>query len=252
MHERTYTALIVDDEALARAVVKEHLGAHPEIQVLAECADGFEALRVAAEAKPDLLFLDIQMPKLDGFEVLELLDPRPVVVFITAHDRHAIKAFEMHAVDYLLKPFSEERFEDALKRAKDRCGEGRPTGPDPTELSQTAKEGLSLDRLVVKDGTRITLIPLAKLEYIQAQDDYVLLKTKERGYLKQQTISSLELRLDPKRFLRIHRSFILPLDRLVRLEQTDTERRVAILTDGARLPVSRSGYARLKQILSES
>jgi two-component system LytT family response regulator len=252
MHERTYTALIVDDEALARAVVKEHLDAHPEIQVLAECADGFEALRVAAEAKPDLLFLDIQMPKLDGFEVLELLDPRPVVVFITAHDRHAIKAFEVHAVDYLLKPFSEERFEDALKRAKDRCGEEHPAGPDPTELSQTAREGLILDRLVVKDGTRITLIPLTKLEYIQAQDDYVLLKTKEKGYLKQQTISSLELRLDPKRFLRIHRSFILPLDRLVRLEQTASERRVAVLTDGARLPVSRSGYARLKQILDEA
>ncbi len=251
MTERTYTALIVDDEELARAVVKEHLATHPEIRLLAECADGFEAVRVAAELKPDLLFLDIQMPKLDGFEVLELLEPRPVVVFITAHDQHAIKAFEIHAVDYLLKPFSEERFEEALKRAKDRCGEDRSPGPDPTELSQTAKEGLIHDRLVVKDGTRITVIPLAKLDYIQAQDDYVLLKTAEKGYLKQQTISSLELRLNPKHFLRIHRSFILPLDRLVRLEQTATERRIAVLTDGTRLPVSRSGYARLKQILGE-
>jgi two-component system, LytTR family, response regulator len=251
MPERTYTALIVDDEELARAVVKEHLAEHPEIRVLAECPDGFEAVRIAAELKPDLLFLDIQMPKLDGFEVLELLDSRPVTIFITAHDHHALKAFEVHAVDYLLKPFSEERFEEALRRAKEQCGEGKPSVPDPAALSAAAREGLILDRLVVKDGTRITVIPLAKLDYIQAQDDYVLLKTPEKGHLKQQTISSLEPRLDPARFLRIHRSFIIQLDRLVRLERTRTESWVAVLTDGSRLPVSRSGHARLKKVLGE-
>ncbi len=248
MSERTYTALIVDDEALARAVVKDHLASHPEVQVIGECGDGFEAVRMAGERKPDLLFLDIQMPKLDGFEVLELLEPRPVVVFITAHDEHAIRAFDIHAVDYLLKPFAEERFEEALRRAKERCG---AVQPDPQPLLRTAEEGRIRDRIVVKDGTRVTVIPLGKLDYIQAQDDYVLLKTAEKGYLKQQTISDLETRLDPARFVRIHRSFILPLDRLVRVEQTDTERREAVLVNGARLPVSRSGYVRLRKALGE-
>jgi two-component system, LytTR family, response regulator len=154
-------------------------------------------------------------------------------------------------VDYLLKPFSEERFEEALRRAKERCGEGKPPLPDPAALSATARQDLILDRLVVKDGTRVTVIPLAKLDYIQAQDDYVLLKTAEKGHLKQQTISSLEPRLDPKKFLRIHRSFIIQLDRLVRLERTRTESWVVVLTDGTRLPVSRSGHARLKQALGE-
>ncbi len=248
MSERTYTALIVDDETLARAVVKDHLASHPEVQVIGECGDGFEAVRMAGELKPDLLFLDIQMPKLDGFEVLELLDPRPVVVFITAHDHHAIRAFDIHAVDYLLKPFAEERFEEALRRAKERCGAAQP---DPQALLKTAEEGRIRDRIVVKDGTRVTVIPLGKLEYIQAQDDYVLLKTPEKGYLKQQTISDLEARLDPARFVRIHRSFLLPLDRLARVEQTDTERREAVLVNGTRLPVSRSGYQRLKKALGE-
>lgn len=248
MAERTYTALIVDDETLARAVVKDHLSSHPEVQVIGECGDGFEAVRMAGELKPDLLFLDIQMPKLDGFEVLELLEPRPVVVFITAHDHHAIRAFDIHAVDYLLKPFAEERFEEALRRAKERCGSAQP---DPQALLKSAEEGRIRDRLVVKDGTRVSVIPLGKLEYIQAQDDYVLLKTPDKGYLKQQTISDLEARLDPGRFVRIHRSYILPLDRLARVEQTDTERREAVLVNGTRLPVSRSGYQRLKKALGE-
>jgi two-component system LytT family response regulator len=246
---RTWTALIVDDEDLARAVVREHLAGHPEIQVVGECANGFDAVKLASECRPDLLFLDIQMPKLDGFEVLELLDPAPTVIFVTAYDQHALKAFEVHAVDYLLKPFSADRFEEALQRAKARTGEGQPLQVSPADLSTTAKSDWPLDRIVVKDGTKVTLIPLAKLDYIQAQDDYVLLKTPEKGHLKQQTISSLEARLDPKRFLRIHRSYIIQLDRLVRLEQTPSESWLAILSDGSRLPVSRSGYARLKETL---
>jgi two-component system LytT family response regulator len=250
MPERTFTALIVDDEALARALVREHLAEHPEVRVLAECRDGFEAVRCAAELKPDLLFLDIQMPQLDGFELLELLDPRPVVVFITAHDQHAIRAFEVHAVDYLLKPFSEERFAQALSRAKARCGKG--PGPDPAALGASARAGAKLERLVVKDGVRVTLVPLGQIDYIQAQDDYVLLKTAGRGHLKQQTLASLEPRLDPGRFLRIHRSYILQLDRLARLERTPTESWVAVLRDGTRLPVSRSGRERLKQLLQEN
>ena len=248
MTERTYSALIVDDEELARALVLEHPAAHPEIRVLAQCRDGFEAIRAAAEHKPDLLFLDIQMPKLDGFEVLELLDPCPAVVFITAHDEHALRAFEVHAVDYLLKPFSEERFEEALRRAKAQCLQGQPALA-PAALAASAREGLILDRLVVKDGARVTVIPLARLDYIQAQDDYVLLKTAEKGHLKQQTLASLEPRLDPRKFLRIHRSYIIRLDRLARLERTPSESWVAVLQDGTRLPVSRTGLARLRAVL---
>jgi two-component system LytT family response regulator len=223
MTERTYTALIVDDEPLARALVREHLATHTEVQVLAECSDGFEAVRAAAEARPDLLFLDIQMPKLTGFEV--------------------------HAVDYLLKPFSEERFEAALALAKTRCGAG--PGPDPAALAGTASEGRTLERLVVKDGTKVTLVPMAKIDYLQAQDDYVLIKTAEREHLKTQTLSSLEERLDPQRFVRIHRSYIIQLDRLARLEQSPRESWTAVLANGARLPVSRSGYARLREVLGE-
>jgi len=251
MPERTYTALVVDDEELARAVLLEHLAGHPEVRVLGACRDGFEAVRAAAEVRPDLLFLDIQMPRLDGFEVLELLEPGPAVVFVTAHDRHALKAFEVHAVDYLLKPFSEERFEQALGRAKERCG-GRQAGPDPAALAAAARPGPFLERLVVKEGTRATVIPLAKVDYLQAQDDYVLVRTAERGHLKEQTLASLEPRLDPRAFLRIHRSYIVRLDRLARLERGPGDRWVAVLGDGARLPVSRSGHVRLMEILGST
>jgi len=246
----TFTVLIVDDEELARAVVREHLEAHPEIRILGECANGFEAVKMAAELKPDLLFLDIQMPKLDGFEVLELLDPQPEVIFVTAYDQHALRAFEIHAVDYLLKPFSEERFEEALAQAKNRLSQGRPVPVEAATLSASAKAEWPMDRIVVKDGTKVTLIPLATLDYIQAQDDYVLLKTPEKGHLKHQTLASLEKRLDPNRFLRIHRSFIIQLDRLARLEQTRSESWMAVLKDGAKLPVSKSGYGRLRDIIS--
>jgi len=246
---KTINAVVVDDEDLARSVVKEHLAAHPEVRLLAECTNGFDAVKIVNEFKPDLLFLDIQMPKLDGFEVLELLDPQPAVIFVTAYDQHALRAFEVHAVDYLLKPFSQERFEEAVSRVKVRLGQGHPSKIQAAELGNIARSDWPLDRIVVKDGTKVTLIPLASLDYVQAQDDYVLLKTPEKGHLKQQTLTSLEQRLDPSRFLRIHRSFIIQLDRLVRLEQAETESWVAVLQDGTRLPVSKSGYARLKGIM---
>ena len=248
MDERTYTALIVDDEDLARALVQEHLAPHPEIQVLASCRDGFQALQAATAQPPDLLFLDIQMPAMDGFELLELLDPGPTVVFITAHDRHALRAFEVHAVDYLLKPFSRERFEAALEQAKTRCAT-RAAAPDPAALRATARQDPFLDRLLIRAGGRVTVLPVARIDYIQAQDDYVLLKAGTREYLKEQTLASLEPRLDPRRFLRIHRSCILRLECLVQLERSATEAWVALLGDGTRLPVSRSGYARLTQVL---
>ncbi len=243
-------ALIVDDEDLARAVVREHLAAHPDIEVAAECANGFEAVKAAAQHQPDLVFLDIQMPKLDGFEVLELLEAdgrRPAVVFVTAYDQHALRAFEAHAVDYLLKPFSKDRFEAAL--AKARAAQG--SRPAATQLAETSRQGRPLERLVVKDGPKVTVVPLDRLDWVQAQDDYVLLRTEGKNLLKQQTLASLEGQLDPARFIRIHRSFILNLDRLARVEQDAKEHREAVLRDGTRLPVSRAGYQRLRELWEE-
>jgi two-component system LytT family response regulator len=245
-------ALIIDDEDLARAVVREHLAAHPEVEVVGECANGFEALKAVAQHQPDLIFLDIQMPKLDGFEVLELLEAegkRPAVVFVTAYDQHALRAFEAHAVDYLLKPFSKERFDAALAKAH-ALQAAKPTVPPPpaTELAAAARQGKPLERIVVKDGPKVTVIHLDRLDWVQAQDDYVLLRTEGRNLLKQQTLANLETQLDPSRFIRIHRSYILNLDRLVRVEQDSKEHRDAILRDGTRLPVSRAGYQRLREL----
>jgi len=245
-------ALIIDDEDLARAVVREHLAAHPDVEVAAECANGFEALKAAAQFQPDLIFLDIQMPKLDGFEVLELLEAegrRPAVVFVTAYDQHALRAFEAHAVDYLLKPFSKERFDAALAKAR-ALQSIPPTTPSPAarELSASARQGRPLERLVVKDGPKVTVVHLDRLDWIQAQDDYVLLRTEGKNLLKQQTLASLETQLDSSRFIRIHRSYILNLDRLIRVEQDSKEHREAILRDGTRLPVSRAGYQRLREL----
>jgi len=237
---------IVDDEELARGLLREMLGAHPEMEIVAECANGFEAVKAIADAKPDLLFLDIQMPKLDGFEVLELIDPGPAVVFVTAYDQYAIRAFDAQAADYLLKPFSAERFERALERAKTRLGEGRrePAAARPPEQRP--------ERVVVKDGTRVHVIPLEKLDYVKAQDDYVALHSGGKTYLKQQAIAAVEAALDPARFVRIHRSAIVNLERVARIEPYGKESRVAILADGARLPVSRAGYARLLEAMGDS
>lgn len=247
---QTWKALIVDDEELARKLLLEMLKTHPEIEAVAECSNGMEAVKAAAEHKPDLLFLDVQMPKLTGFDVLELIDPAGVsVVFVTAYDQFAMKAFEVHAVDYLLKPFSRERFEAALKRAKSQK-QHKPT--NPVELSAAARPaGQFLERIVVKDGTRVTLIPVAKLDYAEALDDYVSLVSEGKKHLKQQTISGLETSLDPALFVRIHRSYLVNLERVTRIEPYARDSRVAILSNGVKLPVSRAGYARLKSLLDD-
>ncbi len=245
-----WKALIVDDEELARKLLREMLKQHPEIEVAAECANGMEAVKAAAEHKPDLLFLDVQMPKLTGFDVLELIDPAGVsIIFVTAYDQFAMKAFEVHAVDYLLKPFSRDRFEAALQRAKNQKGQ-KPA--DPVALSATARPtGQFLERIVVKDGTRVTLIPVAKLDYAEALDDYVSLVADGKKHLKQQTISGLEASLDPALFVRIHRSYLVNLERVTRIEPYGKDSRVAILSNNVKLPVSRAGYARLKSLLDD-
>ena len=208
-------AVVVDDEELARKLVGELLQPHPDIEVVAECANGFEAVKAITELKPDLLFLDVQMPKLDGFEVLELIDPGVAVLFVTAYDTYAMRAFDVHAVDYLLKPFGAERFNAALERARGRIGQAMPPAP---ELHTAARPDRPLERIVVRDGTRVHIIPLAKLDYVEAQDDYVCLASGGKKHLKQQTLASLEACLDSARFVRVHRSYIVNLDRVAKIE----------------------------------
>lgn len=244
-------AVIVDDEDLARQVLREFLSAHSEIEITAECANGFEAVKAVSEHKPDLVFLDIQMPKLDGFEVLELIGPGPAVIFVTAYDTFAIRAFEVHAVDYLLKPIGAQRFEAALGRAKERLS-GKFPSPTPSamELAAAARPPQQyLDRIPVRDGASVFIIPVAKLDYAEAQDDYVALASQGKKHLKQQTISSLEAALDPSRFLRIHRSYIVNLERVAKIEPYGKDSYVAVLNTGAQLPVSRAGHSRLRAFL---
>lgn len=241
--------IVVDDEELARKMLLEFLSAHPEIEVVAECANGFDAVKAVTELKPDLIFLDIQMPKLDGFEVLELIGTDRAVIFATAYDEYALRAFEIHAVDYLLKPFPAERFETALQRAKQRLG-GKL--PPPVELSQAARPPQQyLERIAVRDGSRVYVIPVAKLEYAEAQDDYVALCSEGKKHLKQQTISSLEAALDPQRFVRIHRSYIANVERVTKIEPYSKDNYVVVLAGGTQLPVSRSGYGRLREFLDQ-
>lgn len=246
---RKVSVLIVDDEELARLILRELVHAHPELHLVAECANGFEAVKAVAEHKPDLIFLDVQMPKLSGFDVLELIGTEAAVVFVTAYDQYAMRAFEVHAVDYLLKPVGRERFEAALERAKSRIGAKLPPAPDLAAAARPPKQ--FLERIVVRDGTRVTLIPAAKLDYAEAQDDYVALASEGKKHLKQQTIASLEACLDPERFVRVHRSYIVNFERVVRIEPYGKDSRLAILADGTRLPVSRTGYARLKSLLDQ-
>lgn len=241
--EKKIPAVIVDDEELARRLIREMLSSHPEIEVVAECADGFEAVKAIGELKPDLVFLDVQMPKLDGFEVLELTGPDMAVIFVTAYDTYAMRAFEVHAVDYLLKPFAAPRFEAALERAKTRLGQKLPPA---AELAAAARPPAQYaERIVVKDGVKVHIIPVARLDYAEAQDNYVALASGGKKYLKQQTIASLEACLDPARFVRIHRSYLVNLERITKIEPYTKDTRLAILSDGAQLPVSRTGYARL-------
>jgi len=240
--EPTLKAVIVDDEELARRYLKEMLRAHPDIEIAAECADGFQAVKAIGEISPDIVFLDVQMPKLDGFEVLELIDPGPAVIFVTAYDQYALRAFDAQAVDYLLKPFRADRLETALARARLRTSPSPPARPVEQKV----------ERIVVKDGPRVHVIPVAKLDYAEAQDDYVALHSEGKTWLKQQPIAKLEELLDPARFVRIHRSYIVSLEKISRIEPYGKDSRIAILTGGARLPVSRTGYARLLEAMGDS
>ena len=242
------SAVIVDDENLARRILCEYLKDFPEVEVAAECANGFEAVKAVSELKPQLLFLDIQMPKLSGFEVLELIDHDPAIIFVTAYDEYALRAFEVHAVDYLLKPFSKERLGEAVDRAKERLNR-EESSPLPKLIAESRKASSPLERILVRDGSKVHVIAARKIDYLEAQDDYVCIKCEGKEFLKQETLGGLEKNLDPRQFVRIHRSYILNLDRLEKLELHTKDSRMAVLSDGVCLPVSKAGYARLKPLL---
>jgi two-component system LytT family response regulator len=243
-----FTAIVVDDEAPARALIKEYLQQHSDIKVVAECPNGFEAVRAATELKPDLLFLDVQMPKLDGFEVLDLIGRDAAgVIFTTAYDEYAVRAFDVHAVDYLLKPFGAERFAEALELARSRM---RSREPLPIgDLLETHREGAPLDRVLIRDRSNVHVIPVEQIDYIEAQDDYVSIRAAGRSYLKEQTLGELEEQLAAKGFLRIHRRYILNVSRLAKIELSEKDSRIAILNDKTQLPISRSGYMKLRHLL---
>jgi two-component system, LytTR family, response regulator len=241
----TLQALIADDEPLARRLVREFLKAHADIAIAAEADNGMDAARAITELKPDLVFLDIQMPRLTGLEVLELTGRRDGVVFTTAHDQHAMRAFELHAVDYLLKPFTQARFDAALERARLLRGQPQPG-------LETLISPQPLARVLVKDGEReggLQVLAVEAIDYIEAQADNVAFHSGGRDHLKAQRISELEERLDPTRFVRVHRSFIINLGSLQGLEKTDSDAHVARMKNGKRIPVSRSGYDKLRAVL---
>jgi two-component system, LytTR family, response regulator len=240
-------AILIDDEPLARMIVKEYLQNHPTIEVIAECNDGFEGVKAINQLHPDVIFLDIQMPKINGFEMLELLEQPPAVVFTTAFDEYAIKAFETHAVDYLLKPFSQERFDKAMEKFRSQVGQQK----EATErlLQEAPKLPSQSERIVVKNGGKIKIIPVPSIQFIEAADDYVKITTPEGSFLKNKTMGFYEKNLPPDTFVRIHRSYITNVQEITRIDPYEKESHLAILKSGVRLPVSKNGYARLKVVL---
>jgi two-component system, LytTR family, response regulator len=241
------TTVLIDDEPLARALVKEYLAAFPDIQVVQECGDGFEGMKAIMQYRPQLIFLDIQMPKINGFEMLELIEEPPAVIFVTAFDEYAIKAFEMHAVDYLLKPFSRERFARAIEKIP---GNNAVAHSQTQAILETAAESpAQRQRIVVKTAGRIRIIPVHELRYLEAADDYVKLITKDGSFLKNRTMAHFEKVLDASLFVRTHRSFIINIHEITRIEPYEKETHLAILKDGKQVPVSKTGYAKLKEVL---
>ena len=240
--------MIVDDEPLARKALLLALAEFPQIEVIGECADGFEAVKMINQEKPEVVFLDIQMPKLDGFDVMELLDDPPFIVFVTAYNEYALKAFESYALDYILKPVKRERLGKTLERVEKRLREDK--GQPVTQLlEQYQQHNTPLERILVRDRNRIHILPVVDISFIEAQDDYVALNTKERSYLKKETLSGLEKRLDSRQFVRIHRSYLINIDYLSKIEPYAKDSKIAVLKDGKTLPVSRSGYQLLMILL---
>ena len=240
--------IVIDDEVLARSIVKEYLQKHPQLELVAECGDGFEGLKAIQQYDPDLVFLDIQMPKISGFEMLELIEKPPAVIFTTAFDEFAIKAFEAHAVDYLLKPFNQERFDKAITKWLEQ--QNKPSEAKTEELLETASQSPSQSsRIVVKNGSKIKIIPVHDIFFLEAADDYVKIHTQEGYFLKNKTMNHFEQVLDRQQFVRSHRSYIVNVQQITRIDPYEKDNHVAILRTGAKVPVSRGGYGKLKSVL---
>jgi two-component system LytT family response regulator len=239
--------IIIDDEPLARSIVKEYLQTYSDVNILAECNDGFEGLKAIQQYEPDLIFLDIQMPKINGFEMLELIEDPPSVIFTTAFDEYAIKAFESNAVDYLLKPFSKERFDKALQKF---INQHKPF-QQKTEavLESAAQSPVQQNRVVVKDGSKIKIIPVSQILYLEAADDYVKIFTAEGSFLKKKTMSYFEQSLFLFQFVRIHRSYIVNTQLITRIDAYEKDSHLLLLSTGSKLPVSKAGYSKLKEVL---
>ncbi|HUX93098.1 MAG TPA: response regulator [Ignavibacteriaceae bacterium] len=242
--------LIIDDENLAREIIRKYLEDKEEISIAGECSNGFEGIKIINEEKPDIVFLDIQMPKITGFEMLELIDDPPVIIFTTAFDQYALKAFEVNAADYLLKPFSKERFDESIEKAF-RYMKNKSLQQDVIKNLIKENDGKAefLERIIIKDGSKITILPLENIKFIQAQDDYVMIHSTEGKFLKQRTMKYFEDHLDPNNFVRTHRSFIVPVKRIKRIELAEKNSYQIKLDDATNLPVSKSGYDKLKEVL---
>ena len=249
-------AIIIDDEPLARIIVQEYLQSYPQIDVVQECADGFEGIKAIQQHQPDLIFLDIQMPKINGFEMLELVDDPPAVIFTTAFDEFAIRAFESHAVDYLLKPFNKQRFDKAMRKWLDQhalatAAAQAPTTADGTQalLESAAQTPSQQQRIVVKTGGKIKIIPVEDIHYLEASDDYVKIHTHNGAFLKNKTMNYFETVLDPAQFVRTHRSYILNIGQVTRIDPYEKDSHLCVLQSGAQVPVSKAGYIKLKAVL---
>ncbi|MDB5192359.1 MAG: response regulator transcription factor [Segetibacter sp.] len=240
-------AILIDDEPLARSVVKEYLDSYKNIEVLQECGDGFEGVKAIQQHQPDVIFLDIQMPKITGFEMLELIENPPAVIFTTAFDEYALKAFETHAVDYLLKPFSKERFDKAVEKF---ISQSAPTQQKNTQsLLQSNNLPTQAERIVVKTAGKIRIIPVATIEYLEAADDYVKIHTADGSFLKNKTMAFFESSLPSNQFVRTHRSYIINVQQITKIEPYEKENHLAILRSGLKIPVSQGGYSKLKAVL---
>ena len=241
--------VLIDDEPLARSIVTEYLQAFPEITIAQECNDGFEGIKAIAQHKPDLIFLDIQMPKINGFEMLELIEQPPAVIFTTAFDEYAIKAFESRAIDYLLKPFSKERFEKAVQKWLEHRNKADQKANTQTLLTEEIRQPEERNRIVVREGSNIRIVPVHEVQYIEAYDDYVKIFTQKEMYLKKKTMSFYESSLDASQFVRVHRSYIINLQQLTKIEPLEKETYLALLKSGMKVPLSKSGYTKLKGVL---
>lgn len=241
--------IIIDDEPLARSIIREYLQFHSELELVAECGDGFEGVKAIQQYQPELIFLDIQMPKINGFEMLELIEEPPAVIFTTAFDEYAIKAFESHAVDYLLKPFSRDRFDKAVAKWK-QTGKTASHKEQLAPLLESVSNSPSEQyRVVVKLAGKIRIIPVDEIHYLEAADDYVKIHTKEGAFLKNKTMGHFETVLDKSQFVRTHRSFMVNVSEITRIDPYEKDNHLAILKSGGRVPVSKTGYAKLKTVL---